>query len=116
MTVPLIVIFYEQSKTLNTEISSSQIDKVASEIRDAADEVYYLGAPSKKTLTVYMPQDVKTVSISDDRISFFVESADGDYYIVKWSVANLSGSISNFSGIHHVSVEAGETTVQISDS
>ena len=49
MTIPLIIIFYQQSETLDTEITASQIDKVASEIRDAADEVYYLGAPSKKT-------------------------------------------------------------------
>lgn len=115
MTVPLIIIFYQQSETLSTEISASQINKVAGEIRDAADEVYYLGSPSKKTVTVYMPEGVQSISIGGNKIVFTVESPSGDYELVKWSAANLTGSIQTYNGIHYVSVESHNTYVSISD-
>ena len=60
MTVPLIVLFYQQSQNINQEVTSSQLDKAASEIRDSADEVYYLGSPSKKTITVYKGASFET--------------------------------------------------------
>ena len=115
MTLPLIVLFYQQSENLNTGILDSQIDKVASEIRDAADEVYYLGYPSKKTVTIYVPEGVNSISIYNTSIMFLVESANGDYEVVKWSVANLTGVLQTYPGIHHVVVEAQEGYVSISD-
>jgi len=116
MTLPLIVIFFRQSESLQTEITGSQVDKVASEIRDAADEVYYLGSPSRKSLTLYFPDDVTNVTLLDNKIIFWVDSADGDYEIVKWAVVNLSGSIQSFGGIHRISVESKDSYVLVSDS
>ncbi len=115
MTIPLIIVFYQQSETLNTDITTSQIDKVANKIRDASDEVYYLGSPSKKTVTVFMPEGVQSISISGNKIIFIIDSPSGDYELVKWSAANLSGSIQTYKGIHHVSVESHNTYVSISD-
>ena len=116
MTIPLLVIFYQQSETLDTDITASQVDKVASEIRDAADEVYYLGTPSKKTLTLYMPDGIQNVSLRNNSMIFLVDSAGGDFELVKWTVANLTGSIDARRGIHRISVEAFDTFVSISDS
>jgi len=115
MTIPLIIIFYQQSESINNDITASQVDKVASEIRDAADEVFYLGAPSKKTITAYIPKGVQSITISGNKIIFLVDSPNGDYEVVKWSAANLTGSIQNYKGIHHVSVEAFDTYVRITD-
>src|SRR4030042_6734986 len=114
MTFPLVIIFYQQSNNINTEVTSSQADKVASEIRDAADEVYYLGSPSKKTVTVYMPEGVNSISITGDKMVFTVESPGNDYELVKWSVTNLTGSLRTYPGIHNISVQAYDTYVQIS--
>jgi uncharacterized protein (UPF0333 family) len=116
MTVPLVIIFYQQSESINTQVTSSQLDKVASEVRDAADEVYYLGSPSKKTVTIYMPKGVNSIAINNNMIDFVVDSPNGDYEIVKWTVANLTGTIRTFEGIHHISVESYDTYVSISDS
>jgi len=115
MSIPLIILFYQQSETFNTEIGASQVNKVASEIRDAADEVYYLGSPSKRTVTIYMPEGVQNISISGNNIIFSVDSPSGVYELVKWSAANLTGSIQNYKGIHHISVEAHDTYVSITD-
>ena len=106
MILPLIVVFFQQSENLNTEITDSQADKIASEIRDAADEVFYLGAPSKKTISVYMPENVVSAQLSENKIILTIDSADGDYEIVKWTAANLSGTLYDHSGIHVISVEA----------
>jgi hypothetical protein len=121
MTVPLIIIFYQQSQNINTEVTSSQLDKVASEVRDAADEVYYLGSPSKKTISVFMPENVKEISITNNRIMFIIDSPDGDYELVKWTASILTGSLKTYSGVHHVSAESyfnftlNSTCVRISD-
>ena len=121
MTVPLVIIFYQQSQNINTEVSASQVDKVASEIRDAADEVYYLGSPSKKTITLYMPEGINGVQIQNNSIVFLVNSPGNDYEIVKWTVPCLTGSLENFYGIHHVSTESyfnitlNSTCVRISE-
>jgi uncharacterized protein (UPF0333 family) len=118
MTIPLIILFYKQSESINTEVTASQIDKVASEIRDAADEVYYLGSPSKKTITVYIPEDVKAIRLVDDttEIVFVAGSAGKEYDIVKWIAGNLtSSSISPNKGIHHIYAEAIGDKVKIRD-
>jgi len=118
MTFPLIIIFFQQQENIQTEIGASQIDKVASEIRDAADEVYYLGAPSKKTVTVYMPEGVNGIEISSNRMVFTVEAPGNDYELVKWSVANFTGSSSSlqtYAGVHHISVQAYDNYVEITD-
>jgi len=104
--LPIIIVFYTQSHNLNEEITDSQIDKIASEIVDAANEVFYLGEPSKKTLVVYMPQRVKSITLIENRIEFNVSSRAGVYQIVKWSVTNITGTLPTFSGIHRIEIEA----------
>jgi len=115
LTIPLVIIFYKQSENINIALTASQLDKVVSEIRDAADEVYYLGSPSKKTVTVYLPKGVQSISVTANKIVFVVDSPSGDYELVKWSAANLTGSIQTYHGIHHVRVEAFDTYVSITD-
>jgi len=115
MTIPLIIIFYQQSETLNIEITSAHMEKIASEIRDAADEVYYLGEPSKKTLSLYFPEGIHSITVINSRLAFLVEGPSGDYEVVKWTVANLTGSLQTYSGIHNIVVEAQDNDVSITD-
>jgi uncharacterized protein (UPF0333 family) len=117
MTLPLVYIFFRQSETVNTSISSAQVDKVTSEIRDAADEVYYLGSPSKKTLTLFFPEGITQVNLTGNSMTFLVDSANGDYEVVKWTVGNISpvSNITTHSGIHHISLESGSDYVLITD-
>ena len=118
LSFPLMYIFYRQSESLNTEIAGTQVDKIASEIRDAADEVYYLGSPSKKTITVFVPEQVTAVTLLGNSIIFNVSSASGKYEVVKWSAANFSGasSISANPGIKRITLEAQTYDILVSDS
>ncbi|MBN2142192.1 hypothetical protein JW711_02580 [Candidatus Woesearchaeota archaeon] len=117
MSLPLIFIFYKQSETLNTEVAESQVDKIANTIRDAADEVYYLGAPSKKTLKIYMPKNVLNITIMDNKIIFNVTSPNGNYEVVKWSAANFTSAseISPGPGVKNIVLEAQTFQVDVSD-
>jgi hypothetical protein len=118
LSLPLMYVFFKQTETMSADISGSQIDKVASEIRDAADEVYYLGPPSKKPLLVYLPQEVKGVTFSGNSIIFRVESPNGDYDIVKWTAVNFSvdSSITASSGLKRIFAQANTYDVFVNDT
>jgi uncharacterized protein (UPF0333 family) len=116
MTIPMFIIFYQQSESINNDVTASQVDKVASEIRDAVDEVFYLGTPSKKSLTVYIPDRVQDITITGNTITFTVDSAGGDYQVVKWAATNISGAIGTGVGIHRITTEAFDDYVSITDA
>ncbi len=116
MTVPIIALFYSQSHQIQEDVTDAQVEKIASELRDAANEVYYQGPPSKRTLKIYMPDNVENVSISNKNIIFKVSSTAGDYEIVKVADTNLTGDINSFSGIHNIEVKARLTDVKIQEA
>ena len=118
MTIPLTLIFFKQSEALSNDISATQADRVASELRDAADEVYYMGAPSKKTLTVYLPREVDAITLIDNNIIFNVTGSGTRSEIVKWSAANFS-SLSGLNatpGLKRITVEARAYDVLVTES
>ncbi|MFC1648090.1 hypothetical protein ACFL1B_01390 [Nanoarchaeota archaeon] len=111
--IPIIALYYSQSSQLNEDITSAQADRIASEIVEAANEVYYLGEPSKKTLTAYMPENVKSITFQESSISIRVDSSSGEFDVVKVAAMNLTGSIDIFSGIHKIEVTARSNYVEI---
>ena len=80
--LPSIYIFYSYSHRSNVEISQSQVNNVGRKIVDAAEEVYYLGGPSKTTLDLTMPEGVKKMEIWGKReLVFFMD--DGSEFAFK---------------------------------
>jgi uncharacterized protein (UPF0333 family) len=112
LLVPLIIIFYTSQQDLNEKITSSQGDKIANEIVAAADSVYFQGPPTKKTFRVYMPDDVKEVIIDETYVQVNMKTMDGT---PRNSVANLTGSIENYGGLHIIKVIAIPGGVNITD-
>ena len=111
ITAPLLVMFYTQSNNLNEDVANTQAEKVAGQMIDAADQVYYLGAPSKKTLTLYYPKRINSISCEGKALKFQMDSSHGDYDIVKWSAGNLTCSGPSLKwnqGPHNVIVTAVE--------
>jgi len=115
MTLPLFIIFHDQSKTINNEITSSQIQKVSDEIITAVDSVYYMGPPSTKTIKVYFPDFVKNVTLNNHSISFWIESSSGDYEVPKWTSATLDGQLRHGGGLHVITIRANENNVTLSE-
>jgi len=115
MTFPLIVLFYTQSQDINDDVANAQIDRVLTEIVDAADTVYYTGEPARKTITVYMPKRVKSINIQSNYIQATLESARGDYTVTKSSATNLTGTLTTTPGVHTVKLEAQANLVNLTD-
>ena len=105
ITIPLVIIFQQHSKTTSEEISATEVYQISKRISDAAETVYYLGKPSKTTLKVYFPPGVESVDISGNEIVFFMHSAQGGNEIVLYSPVNISGNVTSHQGIHYLSVE-----------
>ena len=90
--LPSIYIFYSYSHRSNVEISQSQLNKVGRGIVDAAEEVYYLGEPSKTTLELTMPEGVIGMEIwRNQELVFFLN--DGSEIAFKSRVNITSNMI-----------------------
>ncbi|MFH1915723.1 MAG: hypothetical protein ABIJ21_00520 [Nanoarchaeota archaeon] len=112
MLVPLIIIYYTSQQDLNDKITISQADRIALEIVDTADEVFYQGPPTKKTFKVYMPDDVSAINIQDKYVQINLKTQPGT---PRYSVANLSGNLSAYGGLHIIKVTALDGKVEITD-
>ena len=53
MTIPLIIIFFDQVGSVEDSISENHLKNVAQKIVDKAETIYYLGEPSKTTLKAF---------------------------------------------------------------
>jgi len=116
MTLPLLLIFNSQSRDINEQVTDAQANKVADEIITAIDSVYYLGAPSTKTIKVYFPDFIKNIDVDNQTISFSIEASYGDYEITRTAATPLDGEIRDFSGLHVITVKANPENVSISDN
>jgi uncharacterized protein (UPF0333 family) len=114
-TIPLLGLFYTQSQRMQQDVTTTQVDRVASELADAADEVYYLGEPSKKTLKLYMPRNVEDIQLGDQKLVFKVRREGYTTDVVKDTAANLTGSVETFEGIHVITVQAEDDGVTFTE-
>jgi hypothetical protein len=119
MTVPLIIIFFDQAGFVKDAISENQIKNIAIKITDKAETVYYSGEPSKTTLKVYLPENVEAITIggpSGNTISFtYLASKNIIKEIYEVSRVNLTGSMDTKPGIHFIEIESSGGEVLIKD-
>lgn len=112
MIIPLVVILYEQTFLNEKQIYSNQAGLIVRKLTDNADSVFYLGAPATTVLSVYMPNNVKNISLIGKELVFTM--ADGSD-IVSLAVVNLTGNISVGSGPRQIRLTAMPYAVNISD-
>lgn len=116
LLVPIIIIAYTQSSRFSGDVSSAQIQKIGNEIKDAVDAVYYAGPPTKKTLKLYFPENIKSVDINEQTLLFTMYGPDGEYQYTVFTESNISGEIRPFTGIHTITVLAQDLQVNITDA
>jgi len=115
MTLPLIIIYAKQTGNVQADVTQMQIYKAASKISDYAEQVYYMGEPSQRTLTINFPSGVTSVELNGTLIIFNVTTTDLSYQVVKETVANVTGKIRPFEGEHIITFIAQANLVNISD-
>lgn len=106
--VGIIAIAYSQSSAFSYDVSNAHIQRVGASIVDSVDSVYAAGPPSKKTIKLYFPQNIKQISLQNSSLVFLMAGDGGQYeYVINaaTNMTNLSGPIRSFSGVHKITVE-----------
>lgn len=116
VTVPLLYISYTHSQDINELISTNQVDKISKKIVDSAESVYYLGAPSKTTIKVYMPKNIEQILIGNNEIVFRMHTKSGTDEIVRYSTVNISGNLKTSQGLRRIEIQSFGNHVNITDS
>ncbi len=115
MVIPLFVIYGSQGMAARDQVNEKQASNIARKIVDSAETVYYLGKPSKTTIKVYMPDDIRNITISPRSIDFHMRTSQGVSVIsVESSYVNLTGSLSANPGIHYIEIAADDYAVNVS--
>jgi uncharacterized protein (UPF0333 family) len=115
MTLPLIVIYARQTGNIQADVTHSQIYKVASKIGDYAEQVYYMGEPSQRTLEISFPAGINSITLNGSLIIFNVTTTDLTYDVVAETTANVTGNIKTFEGNHIIVFRAESNVVNITD-
>jgi hypothetical protein len=92
----------------------SQIESFGTKIVSSAEAVFYYGAPSKSTISAYLPEGVILIEVYEKELVISAQLSTG---LVKRSFSskvNLAGLISNSPGLKKIKLEALEDEVMIS--
>lgn len=69
--VPMMYIFYDFTTSTRDEIALAKLDKIGNTIVNTAEEVFFLGPPSKSTIYYTMPQGVVHAEVRGPDILVF---------------------------------------------
>jgi len=115
MLLVIMLLAYAQSSSFSSDVAAAQIQKVGNQIVDAANEVSYAGPPSTRMLTLYFPQYINNVAVTNQTLVFSMEGQGGHYDYSLFAVTNMTGAIQSFSGLHRITVSAQGSFVNITD-
>lgn len=107
-----VALYY--SGTIKDRIQSLQINNCAGNIIDSAESVYYSGSPSKTTIQCYLPENVKSIDISENSLFVSYQTSSGISKTAFSSNVPLSGNITVFSGLRKISITAETDSALIS--
>ncbi len=115
IVLPLTILFFSEISDLTESMTRTQIDKASSTLAQAANEVYYLGEPSQKTIKFYMPNHIESVDMAGNNLTFVIAFDESSFSVRKYSQANLTGNLSASQGTHTVQIIARANDVLIRD-
>ena len=116
MSLLLLIIFTSQTTNIRTDLALAQMNKAATEVVDAAREVYFMGEPAQKTIRVTFPAGVQQVTFEESFLVFEIQLDESTREIVKETTINMTGSIRTFEGVHTIVVKAENGIVVVSDN
>lgn len=108
-----VALFYTSGS--QDQIRFSTLEQFANTIVTNAEEVYYAGEPSLRTVDVYMPQGVTSVSVETNALVFNISSGSGLNVVSFPSDVPLGGSISSSEGLKRLKIVAQPTRSYISE-
>lgn len=106
MLVPTIMSGWESTAQLGSSVNLQKARNAATQMSDAAKTVYYQGAPSAMTISVAFPENIIMTNATGREIFFRMKSNGKNVDVVEFLDFNVTGSLSNSSGIHEIYLEA----------
>ena len=117
MMIPLIIVFFDQSHSVQDNIAQNHIRNIARKIADEAESMYYLGEPSKTTIKTEFPERIQEIVIENRTILFrYMNSKNTIQDVLVLSMVNLTGNLSVSPGIHYIHVIADGGFVKINET
>jgi len=101
------------SGNIKDRIRINQATGFANKIISSAEKVFYSGAPSKVTISAYLPDNVDEIQIIEDSIIITVQTGSGYAKTSFSSNVPISGTIDSSSGLKKFEVKADEGGVVI---
>jgi uncharacterized protein (UPF0333 family) len=102
----LMLVYSQQTTQQGSEIAFTQVNKVGKKIVDTAQEIFYRGADSRKTIQIYMPANVKNSTVFSNAIVFAVETNQGISELDYPSSVQLQGDLPESQGVKYITVVA----------
>lgn len=106
IVISLLLISNYYSREVENTINTNQIDRIAKEIIDTAESMYYFGEPSKTTLKLYIPDRIKNITVTQNELNLRVSTPFGETDMFYPSNVPLAGNLSTSHGFHYVTIEA----------
>ena len=106
-----IALFYNLG--IKDELKITQVSNYANKIVSTAETVFYYGSPSKATISVYLPENVQSITLTDEGMIIETQLNSGIPKNLYTSAIPLEGNLSTSPGIHKVVITAYDTKVTI---
>jgi len=107
-----VALFYTNNSQDNVRIT--QVTNFANKIISSSESMFYAGEPSKTTITAFLPENVKNITIAEDTLIITVQISSGLNVIGFPSKVNITGDITHTPGIKKIVIAAQEDKVLIS--
>jgi len=106
-----VALLYTNSSQDNVRIT--QITNFANKIISSSESMFYAGEPSKTTITAFLPEGVKNITIAENTLIISVQISSGLNVIGFPSKVNITGDITHTPGIKEIVITAQEDRVLI---
>ena len=106
-----VALLYTNSSQDNVRIT--QITNFANKIISSSESMFYAGKPSKTTITAFLPEGVKNITIAENTLIISVQISSGLNVIGFPSKVNITGDITHTPGIKKIVITAQEDRVLI---
>lgn len=112
--IPLILLVNQSLMGYRDDTKISLAQEAVKKMGENADWVFSQGPPAKVTVEIYVPDDVKSVSLNNNEILYKIRTTAGINDIYYTTVPQLNGTLPEKSGYYFVSLTSFSNYVNIS--
>lgn len=91
---------------MSDRVNVNQASRVAKELVDAAEKIYFIGEPSQTKVKVTIPDNVEVISFSNKELQLKVRIVGGLTDVYQVSLVNITGNISTVPGTKTILIRA----------